>query len=209
MVNNKFEVQNWRISREIAVKLAQSKNLAMLHWRMKNNLSQEKAALRCNLISPFGNPESHIWSGLENHRIIPTHEEAKLISETIGLPQYFLFPQLRVRLTKNIFVRATAKLTFVRLVRGLTMKDLAKMANVPFLFISELERGFEANTNFMDYVLKICDALNEHKKVADEYYTKVEPQDIVGDIPDDFFINYETMEQAVVEEYKKSKKKII
>lgn len=185
-----YDKQNWRISREIASILAQSKNLAMLHWRMKRNFSQERAAQECKIYM-------HIWAGLENQRLIPTHQEADAVADTIGFPKWFLFPQLRVRIDKKLFIRTTSRLTFIRLVRGLSMEDLSKMAGVPRLFISELERGIEANTNFMDYVLKIVEALNKM-----EGFLKVAENDIVGDVPDDFFINHESLQDAVQKELK-------
>lgn len=202
MPNYELEPQNWKLRFEVAKNLKQSKNLGMLYFRIKKNVSQEEAAKMAGLYTKFGNIDKNLWMGLENFSRIPTMDQAEKISELIGLPVWHLFPQLRVILDSKTFIRTTAKLTFVMLTRGLTKKKLAEMANVPIEFLTEIQRGFEANTDYTEYILRVCEALNSIPG-----FLKVEPEDIVGDIPDHFFVNYKSLQDLVESELNSQKEK--
>jgi DNA-binding XRE family transcriptional regulator len=153
-----YELQNFKIRKDIYNKIDTAKNIDMLMYRIAYNLSQKQAANRAGL--PI-----YVWLALENRKAIPTTLEASKIATLLGKAVFKLFPITRQESIRILPIRNFSKLAFIRCSRGLSQAELAKSLEVPITMIISIEREWkkieDIPSKLLPKIQKLADYLGE------------------------------------------------
>lgn len=135
--------------------LSDRKHLAMISFRVIQNLSQEKAGALCD--PPLS---LTTWMQLENLAMIPTEEQAAAIGKLLKKNPDVLFPLQRKWSQKLLPLKTFSKLALLRVVRGITQEVLAQSAGVPIKLIYELEHCRSIRERDAEGVVRIAKFLD-------------------------------------------------
>lgn len=132
-----YDIQRWKLSKELYKKLDTAKIVPMINYRIMNNLSQHKAAKLADL-------PAFVWMNVENKRMVPTESEAIRIGYVVGINPHQMFPLMRSNTAKILPLKNFSKLAFIRCSRNITQTELAKNTGIPLKIIHKLEREWYA-----------------------------------------------------------------